>query len=53
MVEMPGGGRLKRPRLKLGCRTEEEDNEEERKKNLDKGNRSPVQTHSYLHNHLG
>ena len=32
MVEMPGGGRLKRTRLKLGCRAKEEGDEEERKK---------------------
>jgi len=32
MVEIPGGGRLNRPGLKLGCRAKEEDDEEERKK---------------------
>jgi hypothetical protein len=32
MVEMPGGGGLKRPRLKLGRSAKEEDDEEERKK---------------------
>ena len=57
MVEIPGGGRLNRPGLKLGCRAKEDDDKEERKKgrkkNLGKGTRSPVETHSYLHNQLG
>jgi len=29
MVEMPGGGILKRPRLKLGCRAKEEERKKE------------------------
>jgi len=54
MVGVPRGGRLKRPRLKLGYRSKEDDDEErKKKKNLGKGNWSPVQTHSYLHNQLG
>jgi hypothetical protein len=31
MVEMPGGGGLKRPGLKLGCSAKEDDEEERTK----------------------
>lgn len=53
IVEMPGGGGLKTPRLGLGCSAKDEDDEEEGKKNLGTGNRSPVRIYSYLHSHIG
>ena len=51
MVEMPGGGGLKRPRLKLGCSAKDDDDEEERKKERKKERRIWVKEigHEYKH----
>jgi hypothetical protein len=51
MVEMPGGGGLKRPRIKLGCSAKEDDDEEERKKERRKERRIWVKKIGRLYKH--